>query len=95
MQCMGSAGSACWGVGYVAGGCNVQCICYTDHGRYGLSCLYAETVESMSSAGSIWYVVYGLYDVLEFKLCCEILLLLNTVDMDQWKTVERAMQSTL
>ena len=37
-------------------------------------------------AGSVWYVwcmVYGL-----FKLCCEILLLLNIVDMDQWKTVE-------
>ena len=29
-------------------------------------------------------MVYGLYDVLESKLCCEILL--NTVDMDQWKT---------
>ena len=28
----------------------------TEHGRYGLSCLYAETVESMSSAGSVWYV---------------------------------------
>ena len=25
----------------------------TEHGRYGLSCLYAETVESMSSAGSV------------------------------------------
>ena len=23
---------------------------------YGLSCLYAETVESMSRAGSVWYV---------------------------------------
>ena len=36
-------------------------------------------------AGSVWYVwcmVYGL-----FKLC-EILLLLNIVDMDRWKTVE-------
>ena len=30
---------------------------YTEHGRYGLSCLYAETVETMSSAGSIWYMV--------------------------------------
>ena len=35
----------------------------------------------------VWYV-YGLYGMLEFKLCCEILLLLNMVDMDQWKTVE-------
>ena len=52
--------SACRGVGYVVGGCNVQCTCCTDHGRYGLSCLYAETVESMSSAiaGSVWYVWY-------------------------------------
>ena len=41
------------------------------------------------------YMVYGLYDTLEFKLCCEILLLLNMVDMDRWKTVERAMLSTL
>ena len=28
-------------------------ICYTEH---GLSCLYAENVECMSSAGSVWYV---------------------------------------
>ena len=34
------------------------------------------------------YMVYGLYGMLEFKLCCEILLLLNMVDMDRWKTVE-------
>ena len=33
-------------------------------------------------------MVYGLYGTLEFKLCCEILLLLNMVDMDRWKTVE-------
>ena len=48
-----------WGVGYVVGGCNVQCILasYTEHGRYGLSCLYAETVETMSSAGYVWYMV--------------------------------------
>ena len=52
-----------WGVGYVVGGCNVQCTCYTEHGRYGLSCLYAETVESMSSAGSVWYVWYVWYMV--------------------------------
>ena len=47
-------------VGYVVGGCNVQCSCYTEHGRCALSCLYAETVESMSMV----YMVYGLYDVL-------------------------------
>ena len=76
-------------VGYVVGGCNVQCTCYTEHGRYGLSCLYAETVESMSSAGSIWYVWYMVCMMCwEFKLCCEILLLLNTLDMDQLKTLE-------
>jgi len=47
---VGSAESACWrawGVGYVVGGCNVQCTCYTEHDRCGLFCLYAETVESM------------------------------------------------
>ena len=59
---VGSAVSAC-GVDYVVGGCNVQCTCYTEHGRYGLSCLYAETVESMSSAGSVWYVWYVWYMV--------------------------------
>ena len=37
---------------YVVGGSNVQCSCYTEHGRYDLSCLYGETVECMSSAGS-------------------------------------------
>ena len=37
-----------------------------------VSVLYAETV---SSAGSVWYVG-------NFKLCCEILLLLNIADMD-------------
>ena len=55
---------------YVVSGCNVQCSCYTEHGRYGLSCLYAETVECMSSAGSVWYV--GAF---------EILLLMDMADM--------------
>ena len=37
--------------------------------------------------GSVWYGmygthVYGLFDMLKFKLCCKILLLLNMVDMD-------------
>ena len=32
-------------------------------------------------------MVYGLYGMLEFKLCCEILLLLNMVDVDRWKTL--------
>ena len=69
-------------MGYVVGGCNVQCTCYTEHGRCGLSCLYAETVESMSSAGSVsyvWYVWYMVRMVLEFTLHCEILLLLNQI----------------
>ena len=47
-----------WGVGYAVGGCNVQCTCYTELGRDGLSCLNAEIVESMSSAASVWYVWY-------------------------------------
>ena len=72
---------------YVVGGCNVQCSCYTEHRRYVLSCLYAEAVESMSSAGSVWYV-YVLYGMLEFKLCCEILLPLNMADMNRCKTME-------
>ena len=54
-------------MGYVVGGCNVQCTCYTEHGTYGLSCLYAEAVESMSSARSVWYRVC-------WSLSCEILL---------------------
>ena len=61
---------------YVVSGCNVQCSCYTEHGRYGLSCLYAETVECMSSAGSVWYV--GVF---------EILLLMDMADTVRWKTV--------
>ena len=45
--------------------CNVQCTCYTEHDRCGLSCTYAETVLSpcMSSAGSVWYVWYVWYTV--------------------------------
>ena len=46
-----------------------------------LDCMGAETEECISSAESAWYT-------LEFKLCCEILLLLNMVDMHYWKTVE-------
>ena len=39
--------------------------------------------ETVSSAGSVWYVG-------SFKLCREILLLLNVTDMDclMWKAVE-------
>ena len=32
----------------------LQCSCYTEHGKQDLSCLYAETVECMSCAGSVW-----------------------------------------
>ena len=32
----------------------LKCSCYTKHCRYGLSCLYAKTMECMSSTGSIW-----------------------------------------
>ena len=62
-------------MGYVVGGCNVQRTC-TEYGRYGLSCLYGETVESMSSASWVGMVcmvcmvhIHGLLDMLEFKLC--------------------------
>ena len=61
----------------------------TEHGRCGLSCLYAETVEPMSSDGSVWYVWCMVCMVCwSFKLCCEVLSLLKMVDMDQWKTLE-------
>ena len=33
----------------------LQCCCCTEHDRYGLPCLYGETLECMSSAGSVWY----------------------------------------
>ena len=34
--------------------------------------------------GYVWVcMVYGLYGMLEYKLCCEILLLLNMVGMDR------------
>ena len=50
-----------------------------------LACMQKLYMESMSSACWVCMVcmVYGL-----FKLCCEILLLLNIVDMDRWKTME-------
>ena len=59
-MCMGS-------VGYVVGGCNVQCTCCTEHGRYGLSCLYAE-MESMSSARWVC-MVYMLCMVHMYMIC--------------------------
>ena len=43
----------------------------TEHGRYGLSCM-----QKLCSAQAI----LGLYVMLECKLCCEILLLLNVAD---------------
>ena len=63
----------CMGSGlYVVGGCNVQCTCCTEHGRYGLSRLYAETVESMISA---WVcMVHMVYDMYITVRVCEILL---------------------
>ena len=50
------------------GGCNinVQCSCYTEYGRYDLSCLYSETVECGSSAGCVWYVNWSLCYVVKF-----------------------------
>ena len=84
-MCMGS-GLCC---GWLHAMYNV--LAYTEHDKCGLSCTYAETVESMHE--QCWVcmvcmvcVVYGLYGRLEFKLCCEILLLLNMVDMDRWNS---------
>ena len=54
----------------------------TEHGRYGLSCM-----QKLCSAQA----VLGLYVMLECKLCCEILLLLNCMR----KAVERAVVSAL
>ena len=39
-----------WRLSYVVDSCNVVT---TEHGRYGLSCTYVETVECMSSAGCV------------------------------------------
>ena len=50
---------------YVVGGCSVVAI---EHDRYSLS-----SMQTVSSAGYVWYVR-------SFKLCCEILLLLNVAD---------------
>ena len=46
---------------YVVGGCNVQCTCYTEHGRYGLSCLYAEAVHGVHEQCMLG--LYGMYGV--------------------------------
>ena len=79
----------CMGNGLCCGGCNVKCICCTEHGRYGLSCLYADTVESMSSASWVCMVcmVHTVHMYIVCLIClslsCEILLPLNMVDMDQ------------
>ena len=45
----------------VVGGCNVQCTCYTEHGRYGLSCLYAEAVHGVHEQCMLG--LYGMYGV--------------------------------
>ena len=44
----------------------------TEHGKYGLSC-----IQKLWSAQA----VLSLYGMLESKLCCEILLLLNVADI--------------
>ena len=51
------------------GGCNANA---TEHGRCGLSC-----IQKLWSAQP----VLSLYGMLECKLCCEILLLLNVADI--------------
>ena len=47
---MCSACSCVWRLSYVVDNCNVVA---TEHSRYGLSCTYVETIECMSSAGSV------------------------------------------
>ena len=63
-------------------------------GMVCLACMQKLHVESMSSAVSVRYVWYTDCTVC-WSLSCEILLPLNMVGMDRWKTVERAMPSTL
>ena len=47
---MCSACSCVWRLSYVVDNCNVFA---TEHSRYGLSCTYVETLECMSSTGSV------------------------------------------
>ena len=42
--------SACLCMEIVVDSCNVVA---TEHGRYGMSCTYVDTIECMSSAGSV------------------------------------------
>ena len=51
------------------GGCNTIAI---EHGRYGLSCMQKLWSEQ---------AVLSLYGMLQYNLCCEILLLLNLADI--------------
>ena len=78
LMCMGSGLCCVW----------VQCSCHSEHGRYGLSCLYANTVECMSLYG-----MYSMYSIWSVGVEIEILLLLNMADMDQWKNVGWAILS--
>ena len=42
--------SCVWRLSFVVDNCSVVA---TEHSRYGLSCMYVETIECMSSAGSV------------------------------------------
>ena len=42
--------SCVWRLSYVADNCNIVA---TEHSRYDLSCTYVETLECMSSTGSV------------------------------------------
>ena len=92
-----------WKAVHVVG--SAGCVVHVDvHGEWVMVWLAAMSIilsmadmvclACMQKLRSTWIVV-GLYGMLEFKLCCEILLLLNIADMDQWKAVEWAMLSTL
>ena len=48
--CEGLAPRLVWRLSYVVDSCNVVA---TEHSRYGPSCTYVESIECMSSAGSV------------------------------------------
>ena len=58
-----------WVMLWVASMCNA-CTCCTEHGRYGLSCLYAATVEFMSSAS--WVCMVCMVCMVHMYMACLI-----------------------
>ena len=70
--------------------CNVQCTCYTEHDDVvclaRMQKLLSPCISSAAWVCMVWYVWYTVCMVGWSWLCCEILLLLNMVDMDRWNT---------